>query len=70
MIRRKKGVLIEIIKIIQRLEEVDLEVKIGNGPGLSHMYQIVRGNCGKCPLRSDSLPNRHVSTWNIDKMII
>ena len=41
-------------------------VKIGmNRPGLSHSHQIVRDSCGKCPLRSDFLPNRTATTWNL-----
>lgn len=35
-------------------DEVDLRVKIGRSQqGLSQMHQIVRVNCGKCPLRSN-----------------
>ena len=64
--RRKKGDLIQIFKIVKGLEEVDLGVKIGRDrPGLSHTHQIVRDNCGKYPLRSDFLPNRTATTWNL-----
>ena len=41
------------------LEKVDLELKIGRSrPGMSQMHQIVRENCGKCPLKNYFLPNR------------
>ena len=64
--RRKRGDLIQIFKIVKGLEEVDLGVKIGRSrPGLSHIHQIERENCGKCPLRSDFLPNRTATTWNL-----
>ena len=63
--RRKRGDLIQIFKIVKGLEEVELGVRIGKSrPGLSHMHQIGRDN-GKCTLRSDFLPNRTATTWNL-----
>jgi hypothetical protein len=72
--RRKRGDLIQIYKIINGIEEVDMDMGVGKnlrvmgGGAISrdHGYQIEREKPGgKNPMRYYSLPNRNNNTWNI-----
>ena len=70
--RRKRGDLIQIYKIINKIEVVDIEMGIGNnhrtaggGQTRRHGYQIEKELPGSYPMRNYSLPNRNSTTWNI-----
>ena len=71
--RRKRGDLIQIYKIINGIEDVEMDMGIGknlrvkDGGALSrdHGYQIEREKPGLNPMRHYSLPNRNNNTWNI-----
>ena len=64
--RRKRGDLIQLYKIANGLEEVDLGVKIGRkNIRRSHTLQIVRENCRGCNMRWKFLLNRTATTWNL-----
>ena len=64
--RRKRGDLIQLYKIANGLEEVDLGVKMGRkNIGRSHTHQIVREDCRGCNMRGKFLPNRTATTWNL-----
>lgn len=61
-LRRKRGDLIQLYKISNGLEEVDLGMDIGRGNvGRSHTQQIY----GSCNIRGKFLPNRTATTWNL-----
>ena len=67
-VRRKRGDLIQIYKIINGVEEVDIPMGTENQRGYSgrgHRHQIVREIAGKIPMRNNSLPNRNATTWNL-----
>ena len=64
--RRKRGDLIQLYKIANGLEEVDLGIKIaGKLNGGSHTHQISKENCKSCNMRGRFLPNRTATTWNL-----
>ena len=70
--RRKRGDLIQIYKIINKIEVVDIDMGIGNnhrtaggGQTRRHGYQIEKELPGSYPMRNCSLPNRNSTTWNI-----
>ena len=69
---RKRGDLIQIYKVINKIDEVEMGMGIGNnhrvaGGGLTrrHGYQIQKELPGSHPMRNNSLPNRNATTWNI-----
>ena len=65
-LRRKRGDLIQLYKICNGLEEVDLGMNIGReNIGRSHTHQISRENCKLCNMRGRFLPNRTATTWNL-----
>ena len=65
-LRRKRGDLIQLYKICNGLEEVDLGMNIGGeNIGRSHTHQISREICGSCNIRGRFLPNRTATTWNL-----
>ena len=64
--RRKRGDLIQLYKIANGLEEVDLGIKMGEkNVSRSHTHQISRENCKLCNMRERFLPNRTATTWNL-----
>ena len=70
--RRKRGDLIQIYKIINKMEVVDIDMGIGNnqrtaggGQTRRHGYQIEKEISVNYPMRNYSLPNRNATTWNI-----
>ena len=70
--RRKRADLIQTYKIINRVEEVDIDMGTGNNlrrggvnPGRRHGNQIEVEKWGYNPMRNNSLPNRTATTWNI-----
>ena len=70
--RRKRADLIQTYKIINRVEEVDINMGTGNNlrrggvnPGRRHGHQIEVEKWGYNPMRNNSLPNRTATTWNI-----
>ena len=68
-VRRKRGDLIQLFKIMNKMEEVDIDMGMGNsisgGVGRRHGHQIQRERTGSYPMRNFSLPNRSATTWNI-----
>ena len=65
--RRKRGDLIQIYKIINGIEKVELDWQTG-GRGdyiRRHRYQIEREICRNCPIRNNFLLNRNATTWNL-----
>ena len=71
-LRRKRGDLIQTYKIINRVEEVDIDMGIGNNfrrggvnAGRRHGHQKEIEKRGYNPMRNNSLPNRTATTWNI-----
>jgi ribonuclease P/MRP protein subunit RPP40 len=68
-VRRKRGDLIQLFKIMNKMEEVDIDMGMGNnisgGVGRRHGHQIQRERTGSYPMRNFSLPNRNATTWNI-----
>ena len=65
--RRKRGDMIQIYKIVNGIEEVEINMGTENNRGDAnrrHGHQILREkNCA--PMRKNSLPNRNATTWNI-----
>jgi hypothetical protein len=66
-VRKKRGYLIQLFKIMKKFEDVD--IGIGNnmmgGGGRRHRFQILKERAGSYPMRRFSLPNRNATTWNI-----
>jgi len=68
---RKRLDLIQLFKIINEFEDVDIGIGMGNnmreGGGRRHGFQILisRERAGSYPMRGFSLPNRNATTWNI-----
>ena len=68
-VRRKRLDLIQLFKIINKFEDVDIGIDMGNnrieGGGRRHGFQILKERAGSYPMRGFSLPNRNATTWNI-----
>ena len=68
-VRRKRLDLIQLFKIINEFEDVDIGIDMGNnrieGGGRRHGFQILKERAGSYPMRGFSLPNRNATTWNI-----
>ena len=67
-VRRKRCDLIQIYKIKNGIEEVDIDIGGGNQGGYQgrrHDQQITREVMGNVPMRNYSLPNRNATTWNL-----
>ena len=69
--RRKRTDLIQTYKIINGIDEVDIDMGTGRnlrqgGRNLiNHGHQIEKEIPGSNPMRNFSLPNRTATTWNI-----
>ncbi len=63
--RRKRGDLIQIYKLVNGLEEVNIELRRGNRGDRSHTSQIVREICKENMGRNRFLTNRTATTWNL-----
>jgi hypothetical protein len=70
-LRRKRGDLIQVYKIINGFDEVDIDMGTGHnlrggGDFLNrrHGHQIEREKTGINTMRNNSLPNRSATTWN------
>jgi hypothetical protein len=64
-VRRKRGDLIQLFKIMKKFEDVDLGKGMGNnmsGGGRRHGFQILKERAGNYPMRIFSLPNRNATT--------
>ena len=67
-VRRKRGDLIQIYKIKNGIEKVDINIGGGNQGGYQgrrHNQQITREVMGSVPMRNYSLPNRNATAWNL-----
>ena len=68
-VRRKRGDLIQLFKIMKKFEDVDIGIGMGNnmmgGGGRRHRFQILKERAASYPMRRFSLPNRNATTWNI-----
>jgi hypothetical protein len=70
-LRRKRSDLIQTYKIINGIDEVDIDMGTGRnlrqgGRNLiNHGHQIEKEIPGSNPMRNFSLPNRTATTWNI-----
>jgi len=67
-VRRKRGGLIQLYKIKNGVEEVDINIGGGNQGGYQgrgHNQQITREKMGNILMRNYSLPNRTATTWNL-----
>ena len=70
-LRRKRTDLIQTYKIINGIDEVDIDMGTGRnlrqgGRNLiNHGHQIEKEIPGSNPMRNFSLPNRTATTWNI-----
>ena len=71
-LRRKRGDLIQIYKIVNGMEEVNIGMGTGHnlrrGGGdfpRMHGHQIEVEKPGCNPMRKNSLPNRTATTWNL-----
>ncbi len=68
-VRGKRLDLIQLFKIINEFEDVDIGIGMGNnmigGGGRRHGFQILKERAGSYPKRGFSLPNRNATTWNI-----
>ena len=66
--RRKRGDMIQIYKIVNGIEEVEINMGTENNRGDAnnrrHGHQILREK-NYTPMRNNSLPNRNATTWNI-----
>ena len=58
--RRKRGDLIQIYKLVNGVEEVDIGLKRGNSVNRSYTFQLVRGICKESMGRNRFLTNRIV----------
>ena len=63
--RRKRGDLIQIYKVINGLEEVNIGLRRGNRENRAHTSQIVRDICKESVGRNRFLTNRTATTWNL-----
>jgi len=68
-VRRKRLDLIQLFKIINEFEDVDIGIGMGNnmieGGGRRHGFQILKERAVSFPMRGFSLPNRNATAWNI-----
>ena len=67
--RRKRGDMIQIYKIFNGIDEVEIGLGTLRNEGpyskRSHNFQIQRDISKNCPMRDGFLPNRSATTWNL-----
>ena len=62
-VRRKRGDLIQLFKIMNKFEDVDIGIGMGNnimgGGGRRHGYQILKERSGSYPMRNFFTKSKH-----------